>query len=117
MSSYKGKLTNVYESNNQLQPVIIKSIYIRGFRFFLLADLSKWVWSSHTSLIFRGSREDTQGKYCSCYTNFRKTSEVQSTYHNFCTLNQCEGLQFLLDNLASALNDKYEYSGLDLFSL
>lgn len=97
----------MYERNSQLQPVFIKSIYIRGFRIFLLADLSKWVWPSHTSL-FWGGGGDTQGKYCSYYTNFKKTFEVQSIYHNFCTLNQCKGLKFLLEDLASALNDKHK---------
>lgn len=117
ISSYKGNLINVYESNNQLQPIFIKSISIRGFRGFLLADLSQWVWPSHTLLIFWWGGGDTQGKDCSCYTTIKKTFEVQGTYHNFCTLNLFKGLQFVLDNLTSALNDKHEYSGLDLFSL
>lgn len=93
-------------------------VYISGaLGFFLLADLSQCVWPSYTSLIFLGGGQDIQGKDCSYYTTFKKTFAVQGTYHNFCTLNQCKGLQFVLDDLASALNDKHEYSGLDLFSL
>lgn len=64
---------------------------------------------------FLGGGGDTQGKYCSYYTTFKKTLEVQG--HNFCTLTQCNGLQFVLDDLASGLKDKHECSGLDLFSL